>query len=50
MKTGYPDLAPRLEPQYLLIPREKDDSFPCHFQDILGGEKVRLSEICKIRF
>ena len=34
------EIARRLHPQYLLLPLEKDDSFPNNFEEIFGGQKA----------
>ena len=33
----YTDLAARLADQFLVLPREKEDSFPLYFEEMLTG-------------
>ncbi|CAB4070162.1 UGP2 [Lepeophtheirus salmonis] len=35
MQESYMDILDRLYPEYLLIPREKEDNFPLYFEDII---------------
>ncbi|QQP31712.1 Uncharacterized protein FKW44_025397 [Caligus rogercresseyi] len=36
MKESYMDIIDRMYPEYLLIPREKEDNFPLYFEDIIA--------------
>ncbi len=38
-------MAERLHSQYFVLPPDKDDAFPLYFEEILGGDKVRLPPV-----
>lgn len=36
-KESYLEIVERLHPQYMLLPMDKENAFPCYFEEIFSG-------------